>query len=321
MSVTSAEFWSGETTVVPATLRGYRTWRVVGGDSSIRLASTAMAYVWADPAVSATCMQETTVGPVDQACPCVFCAEPVHAAPANGCGCGIYGWYDPTDGRLVDADVFGAIEVDGRVVLATHGFRAEKARVVAIAIEPPRLDPLLGRYLDMRGGVSRGQLHALAQWCVGQGIQVFTSREELVEAFPPHDVSGLVQHDCGEGCSAWRRPYNNGGAIPPPITVSATATAACLAAAGQAEPDAVAASSAYLVKLERSVAPWKRRLLASLSGVAAATCAVGTAAAILGVTQAGDSGEALLPAGLAAFNALGVFLNIQLTRRAWRWGR
>jgi hypothetical protein len=317
MSVRSADFWQGDSTVVPSTLRGYRTWRVAGGGLGARLASTAMAHVWAQPEVTAACMQETAVGPVDQACPCVFCAEPLHNAPADGCACGIYGWYDPRDSRLIASDVFGAIEVSGRVVLATHGFRAEKARVVAIAIEPRRYPARL----DLVGGseASREQLHALAQWGAAQGIPVFASQSELVAAFPPDDVSGLVEHECGEQCSAGRRRYGFGGSIPPSSTMSAaTAAAVGLAAA----LDAAAASSAYAVEqLERSVAPWKRWLLAALCAAGALICVVGTVAALLGLIRAAEPDQAVLQAGLASFNALGVVLNIRLTRRAWRWGR
>jgi hypothetical protein len=320
MSVRSPEFWQGESTVVPSTLRGYRTWRVTDlVDGGVRLASTAMPHVWAKPAVVAVCLQETPVGPVVPGCPCVFCAEPLHDPPTDGCACGIYGWYDPGDSRLVTGDVFGAIEVSGRVVLATHGFRAEKARVVAVAIEPPRMGSQLAYSLGMDRGAGREQLHALAQWCAAEGVPVFATREELISAFPSEDVSGLVEHECGEGCVAARR-YTIGGAVPPAVAVHAAVAAAGLTSAMRAAPGANAAYAAA-VEPARSGTSWKRRLLVALCVLAALVSLAGVAASCIRLTQTTGPGQTALSSGLLAINTLGVILAIRLTRQAWRWGR
>jgi hypothetical protein len=67
------------------------------------------------------------------------CEDPRHVtpAPANGCTCGIYAWYEPPPrgASLSTPDlVAGAIAVWGQVELHAHGFRAQYATIVALAL-------------------------------------------------------------------------------------------------------------------------------------------------------------------------------------------
>jgi hypothetical protein len=65
-----------------------------------------------------------------------------HSAPAPGCRCGIYGWYDLNDAMVEHSgEVLGVIEVSGRVILGTRGFRAERAKIVALAPNTSGLNP------------------------------------------------------------------------------------------------------------------------------------------------------------------------------------
>lgn len=195
----TADLWTGEETVVPAALRGYRSWNL----QDARLCSTAARHEWASPQVTARCLSGDVVGGLDgQDCPCDLCARGRHAAPVRDCTCGIYGWYSPEDTRLVRGHVFGVVEASGRVVLASHGFRAQSARIVALAIEPVR--GRAGSFTLSFGPEppSTDELHGLARWAKEQGIPVFATRAELLAEYPPEDVSALVQHECDETCQA-----------------------------------------------------------------------------------------------------------------------
>jgi hypothetical protein len=172
------EMCTGDETVVPGVLRGYRTWRI---NRSGKLASTAEPYLWRLSEQTAACVKpEAILGPSGLPCSCPICqtGRRPHGAPAGDCECGFYGWYSPRDARLVEAPVFGAIEVSGRILLGTHGFRAERARVLGLVLpDGPWADPL--------------------RWvCRANLVPTYGSRDELVEQLPPDDVSQLVTHTC-----------------------------------------------------------------------------------------------------------------------------
>lgn len=196
-----APLWQGEETLVPAALRGYRSWNAQGGV----LASTGVSHRWEEPQAAARCLLGNVIGG-EPDCDCDLCVENQHLAPVRDCTCGIYGWYDPADSRLVKGDVFGVVEVTGRAVMASHGFRAEKARIVALAIEQPKRDPTLtlGSIWTDRQPASANDLHTVARWAKTQGIPVFSSRSALLDAYPPQDVSSLVEHECSPECQAHR---------------------------------------------------------------------------------------------------------------------
>ncbi|MGZ4168191.1 MAG: hypothetical protein ACXVRW_07280 [Solirubrobacteraceae bacterium] len=65
------------------------------------------------------------------------CPAHDHAAPANGCTCGIYAWYGPSPrgaSALTPDLVGGAVALWGQVELHAHGMRAQHAMVVALAL-------------------------------------------------------------------------------------------------------------------------------------------------------------------------------------------
>jgi hypothetical protein len=156
--------------LVPGSLRGYRTWRLrrrrapPGGDS-LPLASVTRAVVWG-PTLSARCAPEST----DDPGPGAATPDGGHVAPAAECRCGIYGWYDPADTGMLHARVFGVIEASGLVLMGERGFRAERARIVAV--------------------VSRNR--RLTAACEQAGIAVYRRRRDLVRDCPPEDLSALL---------------------------------------------------------------------------------------------------------------------------------
>jgi hypothetical protein len=176
--------------LVPGALRGYRTWRLrrrrapADGDS-LPLTAVTRAVVWG-PTLTAGCTPESTDHPGSgPATP-----DGAHAAPAAECRCGVYGWYDPADTGILHARVFGVIEASGLVLMGERGFRAERARIVAVVTRNRRLTAA----------------------CEQAGIAVYRRRRDLVRDFPPEDLSALLGDppDRGQPVPPARSPSPSG---------------------------------------------------------------------------------------------------------------
>jgi hypothetical protein len=211
---------TGAETVVPAALRGYRTWGTRGNGELLSL----LPYEWSLGEQVARCL-------VPVSCPCYGCfvyarrhgERSAHSAPGADCGCGFYGWYSPVDSRLMDGPVFGAVEVSGRVLMGTHGFRAERARVLGLVVDEGARSPA-SLALRRRAEVSL--------------VPVFSSRAALLEQLPPDDVSSLVDHSCDHRCVVGPPPY--GSVLAPfmaALTQATSSTAAEFAKAASEKPE------------------------------------------------------------------------------------
>jgi hypothetical protein len=156
--------------LVAGSLRGYRTWRLQRRGSSawgdpLPLTSVTRRVVWG-PTLTASCAPDVQAGPgLGPATP-----PGDHRAPAAGCRCGIYGWYDPSDTGILRAGVFGVVEASGLILMGERGFRAERARIVAV--------------------VSRNR--RLTAACEQAGIAVYRRRSDLVRDWPPEDLTPLL---------------------------------------------------------------------------------------------------------------------------------
>jgi hypothetical protein len=96
---------------------GFRQWRL----RDTELWSLRADDRWRPGVRSAMCELETHAGP----------------APANGCSCGIYAWYEPPPrgASLATRDlVAGAVALWGQIELHAHGMRAQHALIVAFAL-------------------------------------------------------------------------------------------------------------------------------------------------------------------------------------------
>ncbi|HET6949996.1 MAG TPA: hypothetical protein VFI47_06465 [Acidimicrobiales bacterium] len=154
--------------LVAGSLRGYRTWRLQRRPraGALPLTSVTRRVVWT-PTLTARCTPDPTAVPgPGSSTP----ADDDHPAPAPGCRCGVYGWYDPTDTGIVHARVFGVVEASGLVLMGDRGFRAERATVAAV--------------------VSRNR--RLTAACARAGIAVYRRRRDLVRDYPPEDLSSLL---------------------------------------------------------------------------------------------------------------------------------
>lgn len=161
--------------LVPGVLRGYRTWQMVTEHRMTGSGLDAMVEVvpvlrgnfgqqWDSPVMHATCRRSDA-------------DHNQHPAPNTGCKCGVYGYYK-NSAIYCDDDqtVVGVIEASGRVLMGEYGFRAQRARIVALAPADPRLLPELAEFI------------ATAM----PDVPVFSSFASLLDEFPPDDVSALV---------------------------------------------------------------------------------------------------------------------------------
>lgn len=60
-----------------------------------------------------------------------------HAAPSFGCECGMYAYKDAhlwSKGHYIQKEVWGIVKFTGKIIEHEHGYRAEKAEVVAVYI-------------------------------------------------------------------------------------------------------------------------------------------------------------------------------------------
>jgi len=157
--------------LVPGTLRGYRTWRFLRRraqvpDDSLPLTSVSRRCVVWRPKLTARCRRSDVAVRTQEA----STLDGDHPAPQVGCGCGIYGWYSPSDTGMVSARVFGVVEASGLILMGERGFRAETVKILAV--------------------VTRNRRVAAA--CAGAGISVYRRRRDLVRDYPPEDLSALL---------------------------------------------------------------------------------------------------------------------------------
>jgi hypothetical protein len=93
---------------------GYRAWRL----DSRGLRSVAAQARWSRRTLVADCPHRS--GHRDQ------------PAPVAGCRCGIYALHEPPRSPFDDELVWGAVALDGRLLLYRNGLRAERATVLVL---------------------------------------------------------------------------------------------------------------------------------------------------------------------------------------------
>jgi hypothetical protein len=157
--------------LVPGRLRGYRRWMLL---DSGRLESIAGYGSWGARGLTAECKAT------------FHRAAAGHATPDMHCQCGIYGWYRPEligDGMVCSCRshhstgssfpyIVGAIDATGTILLGSKGFRAAKARIAGIVVEPTSYAATIVPTMHPDG-------------------PIFPTVEALVAALPPDDVAEL----------------------------------------------------------------------------------------------------------------------------------
>jgi hypothetical protein len=113
---------------LPERVLGYRAWRL----DSRGLRSVAAQVHWSRRTLVADCARGGGHGD--------------HAVPVARCRCGIYALHEP-EPRLVSCGgfVWGAVALDGRVLLYENGLRAERATILVLAYAGDEPHPDLAR--------------------------------------------------------------------------------------------------------------------------------------------------------------------------------
>ena len=106
---------------------GYRAWRL----DSEGLRSVAAPARWSGSTLVADCPHGGGYGD--------------HAAPVARCRCGIYALHEPPQSLFGDDLVWGAVALDGRVLLYRNGLRAERATILVLAYAGDEPHPGLAR--------------------------------------------------------------------------------------------------------------------------------------------------------------------------------
>lgn len=160
--MSSQQNYHGQTaTLVPATLRGYRSWtsyRDSEDPSRFKLIGQYSHHWRPNKTMVAICG-----------------VKKEHEAPGDNCTCGIYAKYTPVTSSW--GRVPGIVEASGKIILGTKGFKSAEARIVALYYN-----------LDNFGTSS---LNAIIEIAEQFGVPYFKSEWEALEAFPIQDLSAL----------------------------------------------------------------------------------------------------------------------------------
>jgi hypothetical protein len=222
-----------EPAVVPGSVTGYRWWTLPAPDWTADPGEAEQNWPhgklhgvqdnWQPGANTAACRGGYT-----------FPSDPhhLHQAPAKNCSCGFWAYWQPEHRSMGSytntIPVFGAIQAWGRTRLAVRGFRAQKARILAVHLpftllpEAPGTGGLWpgwndgrpqlgghevrtlrdGRRLLMPAGITQDGAQACADhaeaWIavIGDrlacdyGVRAFETRDALLACFPPDPVRG-----------------------------------------------------------------------------------------------------------------------------------
>lgn len=157
-SMSNSQF-AGSGEMITTTLRGYRCWSLgtictdVTGRTYKKLRSINQGVTWDSSTITAICSKQNMFRKPLGAKHIIgyereYEAIYEHHAPVAKCTCGIYGWYEPETALLEHTQIVaGVMECTGTITLGTMGFRAQKAKIVAIA--PGDVDNIT-EYVNMR---------------------------------------------------------------------------------------------------------------------------------------------------------------------------
>lgn len=200
--------YSGHETLIPGTLRGFRTFRI-HLSSQIEWVGDEPYWSWDESAllsndktkiVQIVNLMATTRDKIWK--PGINRAEcdasnqlrfSRHETPSLSCTCGFYATYDLSFPFYGAAVVVAAIEASGKIILGTRGFRAQNAKVVAVApAYPYREDNPSRLHIDEIGK--------------RYTAPVFRDSSELYHNYPPSDVSELVPKEAPKKGIPWSPP-------------------------------------------------------------------------------------------------------------------
>lgn len=111
-----------------------------------------------------------------------------HKSPEISCYCGIYAHYLPIESYTRNYPaVFGVIEGSGKILMGTKGFRAEKAKILALAGYGHH-----NEWFEVSDSErSRYGRESLLEFCDSIGVHYFDDVQEMIHQFPQVDLTSL----------------------------------------------------------------------------------------------------------------------------------
>lgn len=118
-----------------------------------------------------------------------------HKSPEISCYCGIYAHYLPLESYARHhASVFGVIEGSGKILMGTRGYRAEKAKILALAGYG-----LCNEWFECtEPEQSKYGREALLEFCDSIGVYYYDDVQEMIQQFPQVDLSTLGVPDLSQ---------------------------------------------------------------------------------------------------------------------------
>lgn len=111
-----------------------------------------------------------------------------HKSPDVSCYCGIYAHYLPLESYTRNhTSVFGVIEASGKILMGTKGYRAEKAKILALAGLGYHNEWFEVEYPEQ----SKYAKDSLIDFCDSIGVYYFNDVKEMFHQFPQVDLSSL----------------------------------------------------------------------------------------------------------------------------------
>lgn len=121
---------------------------------------------------------------------------PDHEAPHPDCSCGIYAHYLPLESYHSWSDkIYGVIEASGRILMGTKGFRAENAKIVALAGLGSH-----NEWFEVSQPAFPDDVRSVVDFCTSIGVPYFSTVEQMIQEFPQKDLSSLGVPDL----TAWQ---------------------------------------------------------------------------------------------------------------------
>lgn len=170
MGFTQREY-KGEEILIPSSLIGFRQW--YWRDNSL---NSHRNTEWTNGSLTSVCKRFTILGETVRD----------HPSPDMDCSCGIYAHYLPLESYERGSNVFGVVEASGRILMGTKGFRAEKAKIVALAGYGTATRWFTTEE-KTRGVYPKG----LVDFCTSIGVPYFPTVRQMVYEFPQVDLTSL----------------------------------------------------------------------------------------------------------------------------------
>ncbi len=163
--------YQGEEILIPSSVLGFRQWYWKNGSISSYGDSK-----WSNGSLTSVCERFTGLGEEKED----------HSSPELDCTCGIYAHYLPLESYERTHNVFGVVEASGRLLMGTKGFRAEKAKIVALSGYGPST-----QWFSTKEKTRGIYPEDVVDFCTRIGVPYFPTVKQMVYEFPQVDLRSL----------------------------------------------------------------------------------------------------------------------------------